>query len=130
MKFGTFDDFGIGGSAGTAKDNKRIPGFDDFKSMSDTLARYSDDLRGYFAGAQTVEELDKAREELEADEQTDYPDKVVKYFYEERRRSLGPQMKSKRKEEFDDSEVKLKGKIDRTMDFVQSQKTKYRPTWN
>jgi hypothetical protein len=125
-----FKDFGIGGSAGTAKDNKRVPGFDDFKSMADMVAKYGDDLRKYFAMAQTHDDLKTAKAELEADEQTNYPDKIVAFFYQERKEMLGPDIKSKMNNKFDDSETTLNQKIKRGQQEQQKTMTRYRPSFN
>lgn len=119
------------GRAGSTNDRKRIPGFDDYKAMSDAIAKYGDDLRMYFATAQTHDDLRRAKEELEADEQTNFPDKIVSYFYDERKRALGPKtIKDKEDSSFDDSEIALNQKIDATKKHQQDSQTEYRPTWN
>lgn len=115
---------------GSSNNRKRIPGFDDYKGMADQIEKYGEELRKYFAMAQTHDDLDQAREELEDNEQTHYPDKIVSFFYNERKKSLGPSTKANDPDEkWDDSEVNLNRKIQRGKEAQQAQWTKYRPTW-
>lgn len=118
--------------AGSSNDRKRIPGFDDYKGMSDAIEKYGEDLRKYFAMAKTRDELKQAKDEIIADEETEIPDKIIKFFYEERLKSMGPDQKISKKEDskWDDGEVTLNSKIRRAEQFRQGQITKYRPAWN
>jgi len=120
----------VNNRGGSSNDRKRIPGFDDYKGMADQIEKYGEDLRKYFGMAQTHDDLKQAKEELDDDEQTNFPDKIVAFFYNERKKSLGPEIKHNDPDsKWDDSEINLNNKIQRGKQEQENMWTKYRPTW-
>ncbi|MCK9574603.1 MAG: hypothetical protein WC979_01720 [Candidatus Pacearchaeota archaeon] len=114
---------------GSSNDRKRIPSFDDYKGMADQIAKYGDELRAYFVMAQTHDDLRTAREELNANGGSKYPDKIIDFMYKERSRSLGPEAKSNTEHNEDDSEQNLINKVAQA-DDDPTKYTRHRPTWN
>ena len=91
---------------------QRLPNFDDFEAALEMTKKYGEDLRNYFLMAQTQSELEAAKKNLMEDNEKKFPKDAINYFYQERKQMLGPEIKSKLKDEFDDSERSLLQKID------------------
>lgn len=114
---------------GSSNDRVRVPGFDDYVSMTDAIKKYEGDLRKYFAQAETHDQLKQAKQELIDSEENDYPDKIISFFYNERLRSLGPNHISSDSHKHDDSESALNFKVNKAREEQANMMTKYRPTW-
>lgn len=103
--------------------------FDEFLLNGQNLIEKHKDVRLYFAKTSNYEELELAKKEIDlAMKSGDWdpvPDDVINFFYEERKKQLGPHVKVRDKQE-SSKVLAIPADMQRTL---SSQVSQQRPPW-